>query len=86
MQKPRYYDPNSIEAREILPKILKAPVRESQTYWRERQARWDAAELRTASTKVRREVYERFQELCHTAEKTPYSVLKALLLDWMRRQ
>ncbi len=47
----------------------RSPVRKDQGTWnkgagsgfeRDRQARWDAQEMRTATTKVRREVYERF--------------------------
>lgn len=54
-------------------------------YKRDRQARWDAREMRTATTKVRRDVYEEFRRLCQEQGETPYSVLQGLLLDFMAR-
>lgn len=41
--------------------------------------------MRTATTKVRRDVYEEFQRLCEERRKTPYAVLQVLLLAWMRQ-
>lgn len=73
---------------------VRSPVRPGQEAWnvgagsgcsRDRQARWDAQEMRTATTKVRREVYEEFQRLCEERGKTPYAVLRVLLLAWMRQ-
>ena len=39
--------------------------------------------MRTATTKVRREVYEVFQALCKEQGKTPYSVLRDFLLSFV---
>ena len=52
-------------------------------YSRDRQASWDAREMRTATTKVRREVYEVFQALCKEQGETPYSVLRDFLLSFV---
>ena len=84
---------------EQLSKILqdswKSPVRSNQESWnagagsgysRDRQARWDGREMRTATTKVRREVYEVFRKLCQDQGRTPYGVLKELLLTWIERE
>lgn len=51
---------------------------------RSRKAEWDAREMRTATTKLRREDYEKFKILCEERQRTPYEVLKMLLLAWMR--
>lgn len=79
---------------QILQDSWRSPVRPRQGTWRrdvgagsgfsrERQERWDAKEMRTATTKVRREVYQEFARLCRERGKTPYSVLQALLTAWM---
>lgn len=52
-------------------------------YDRDRQARWDAQELRTATTKVRRDVYEEFRRLCEARGKSPYAVLQGFLLAFV---
>lgn len=52
-------------------------------YSRDRQASWDAKEMRTATTKVRREVYERFRRLCQEQGETPYGVLQGFLLAFV---
>lgn len=74
---------------------VRLPVRRKQEPWdvgagngyeRERQADWDAREMRTATTKVRREVYEEFRRMCQERRRTPYSVLQELLLAWMREE
>lgn len=39
--------------------------------------------MRTATTKVRREVYEVFQALCKEQGETPYSVLRDFLLSFV---
>lgn len=41
--------------------------------------------MRTATTKVRREEYGRFRRLCEKRGKTPYAVLRILLLAWMNQ-
>ncbi len=41
--------------------------------------------MRTATTKVRREVYEEFRRLCQDQGETPYSVLQGLLTAWMEK-
>lgn len=67
-------------------------VRPGQEVWdvgagsgcgRDRQASWDAREMRTATTKVRREVYEDFRKLCWEQGETPYSVLRDFLLAFV---
>lgn len=69
-----------------------SPVRNSQGAWdvgagsgysRDRQASWDAREMRTATTKVRRETYETFRKLCQAQETTPYAVLQGFLLAFV---
>lgn len=50
---------------------------------RSRQDSWDARELRTATTKVRREVYDTFRKLCQEQGETPYSVLRDFLLAFV---
>lgn len=70
----------------------RSPVQTKQDAWnegagsgyrRDRQARWDAREMRTATTKVRRDVYEAFRRLCEEQGKTPYSVLQAFVLKFV---
>ena len=39
--------------------------------------------MRTATTKVRREVYEDFRKLCWEQGETPYSVLRDFLLAFV---
>lgn len=39
--------------------------------------------MRTATTKVRREVYEEFRALCQERGETPYSVLQGFLLAFV---
>ena len=39
--------------------------------------------MRTATTKVRREVYEKFRALCQERGETPYSVLQGFLLAFV---
>ena len=73
--------------------ICEFPVRCRQETWeipigggryeRHRQAEWDARELRTASTKVRRETYEIFRRLCRARKTTPYAVLQGFLLAYV---
>lgn len=41
--------------------------------------------MRTATTKIRREVYEELRRLCEERGKTPYAVLQVLLLAWIRQ-
>lgn len=80
------------QLRGILQDSWKSPVRSGQETWnvgagsgysRDRQARWDAREMRTATTKVRREVYEKFRALCQERGETPYSVLQGFLLAFV---
>lgn len=53
---------------------------------RSRKAEWDAREMRTATTKVRREVYEEFRRICEARKTTPYAVLQDLLKTWIRKE
>lgn len=39
--------------------------------------------MRTATTKVRREVYEEFRRLCQAQGETPYAVLQGFLLAFV---
>lgn len=50
---------------------------------RERKAEWDLREMRTATTKVRREVYEEFRRICEERKTTPYAVLQGFLLAFV---
>ena len=52
-------------------------------YERDRQASWDAREMRTATTKVRREMYEEFRRICEERKTTPYAVLQDFLLAFV---
>ena len=76
----------------ILQDSWRSPVRSGQEPWdvgagsgydRDRQARWDAREMRTATTKVRRETYDLFRRLCQEQGETPYSVLQGFLLAFV---
>lgn len=82
---------------QILQDSWRSPVRPRQETWkrdegagsgysRDRQARWDLKEMRTATTKVRREVYQEFDHMCRERGKTPYNVLQGLLIAWMTRE
>ena len=71
---------------------VRSPVRRNQETWnvgagsgcsRDRQARWDAQEMRTATTKVRREAYETFRQLCEERGSTPYAELRDFLLAFV---
>lgn len=53
---------------------------------RERQAKWDAAHLRTATTKLTAQDYELFRATCYAQGKTPYAVLQQLVTEWMERE
>lgn len=39
--------------------------------------------MRTATTKVRRETYERFRKMCQDQQTTPYAVLKDFLMAFV---
>ena len=41
--------------------------------------------MRTATTKVRRETYERFRKVCKERQTTPYAVLQGFLLAFVER-
>lgn len=79
--------PGLEQLRGILQDSWRSPVRSGQEPWsgyeRSRQARWDAREMRTATTKVRREAYEEFRRLCRARGETPYSVLQGFLLAFV---
>lgn len=71
---------------------VRSPVRPGQEVWdvgagsgysRDRQASWDAREMRTATTKVRRETYDLFRKLCQKQGETPYSVLRNFVLAFV---
>ncbi len=50
---------------------------------RARQARWDAAHLQTACTRIPRNQYMRFKTLCLIEGTTPYAVIKAAVENWV---
>ena len=50
---------------------------------RDRQARWDAANLRTASTKMRAAEYRMLQDACALEETTVYNLVRRLLQGWL---
>lgn len=85
-------EPGMEQLTRILQDSWKSPVRYNQEPWnvgagsgygRDRQARWDAREMRTATTKVRRETYDLFRKLCQKQGETPYSVLQGFLLAFV---
>ena len=49
---------------------------------RERQARWDAAHLRTASTKLTAAEYENLRRACESEHMTVYGLIRRLLAKW----
>ena len=51
---------------------------------RERQARWDAAHLRTASTKLTVAEYRMLQEACAAEGHTVYSLMQWVLREFIR--
>ena len=53
---------------------------------RERQARWDAANLHTASTKLTEKEYRRLQEACAVAGTSVYALIQRLLKAWLSEQ
>ena len=50
---------------------------------RECQARWDAEHLRTATTKLTVEEYERLRGMCAAQGTTVYELLGKLVRAWM---
>ena len=50
---------------------------------RERQARWDAAHLRTASTKMTAAEYENLRRACESERMTVYGLIRRLLAQWL---
>lgn len=46
---------------------------------RTRQAKWDKLNLRTVSTKLRKQDYEQLQDYCIRTGMTPYRLLRRLL-------
>lgn len=70
---------------------VRSTVRKDQEAWnvgagsgrRDRRDRWDREEMRTATTKVRREIYEVFRALCKERKTTPYAVLRDFLLAYV---
>ena len=50
---------------------------------RERQAKWDAANLRTASTKLRPAEHQALRAACERQDVTVYDLIRQLLRAWM---
>ena len=50
---------------------------------RERQARWDAVNLRTASTKMLPGEYQILQRACDVEGITIYALIKQLIRSWL---
>ena len=55
-------------------------------YPRSKQAKWDAAHLATAATKLERSEYGEFRALCLAEGVTPYAVIGKLVRGWMRER
>lgn len=51
---------------------------------RERQAKWDAANLVTLGTKLRRDEAQRFRELCEDCGGTVYAMLQVFIRFCLR--
>lgn len=58
-------------------------LKENGGFDRERQQRWDAEHLRTATTKLTVEEYGRLREMCAARNTTVYGLLGKLLRAWM---
>lgn len=50
---------------------------------RTRQAKWDAGNIHTASTRLTARQMERFKTQCLLSGQTPYRVLQLLILGWV---
>ena len=50
--------------------------------YRNRQARWDKAHMRTCTTKMTRAEYETFRRQCAATGTTPYGLLLRLIRQW----
>lgn len=50
---------------------------------RERQERWDAAHLRTASTKLLQPQYDLLRRACEAEGVTVYGLLRQLIGQWL---
>lgn len=51
-------------------------------YQRQRQARWDRKQLRTMTTKIRQGDKDAFTDACYKVGKTPYAVMRELILSF----
>lgn len=51
---------------------------------RERQARWDAGNMRTVSTKLTRAEFQAFWTECVMQGVKPYTLVQRMLRAWMR--
>jgi hypothetical protein len=52
---------------------------------RERQSRWDAANLKTVSTKLTRREWAEFYAACIEQGATPYAVVKRMVRAWLQQ-
>ena len=59
------------------------PRKGSETVEKTRQARWDAAHVSTASTRMMRREYLELRAACEVAGTTVYALILSLLRDWM---
>lgn len=57
-----------------------------ERFMRTRQAKWDAANLATAATKLDRDEYGEFRAMCAAEGVTPYAVIGQLVRGWMRQR
>lgn len=55
-------------------------------FMRTRQAKWDAAHLATAATKLDRDEYGEFRAMCAAEGVTPYAVIGQLVRGWIRER
>lgn len=51
---------------------------------RERQARWDAGNMRTVSTKMNAAEWTEFRARCLAENITPYALARRLIREWMQ--
>ena len=53
---------------------------------RRRQAKWDAGNMRTVSTKMPRKEWSEFRAVCLAENVTPYALALRLLREWRSRK
>lgn len=51
---------------------------------RERQAQWDAQNMKTVATKLTKKEYQQFKIACDTSGITQYEILQRMIRVWVR--